>query len=91
MLWTSVPRGWALTINLGACNRERNTKYGSDVPALFSRHGVTLFDQRVELLLLLSDPFGCSFFILCARRSSSLFNQLSHIVSKYRDAIVEFR
>lgn len=57
---------------------------------LFFRHGVALFDELFELLLLLSDALGCSFFILRARRRSGLFNQLSDIVSKYRDAVVEF-
>jgi hypothetical protein len=66
-------------------------KCWSRASPLFFQHGVTLFDQPVELLLLLSNPFRCSFFILCAGGSSSLFNQLSHIVLQYRDAVVEFR
>jgi hypothetical protein len=66
-------------------------KCWSRASPLFFQHGVTLLDQPVELLLLPSNPFGCSFFILCAGGSSSLFNQLSHIVLQYRDAIVEFR
>jgi hypothetical protein len=57
---------------------------------LFFRHGVTLFGELFELLLLLSDALGCSFFILGAGRRGGLFNQLSDIVSKYRDAVVEF-
>lgn len=66
-------------------------KCWSRASLLFFQHGVTLLDQPVELLLLPSNPLRCSFFILCAGGSSSLFNQLSHIVLQYRDAIVEFR
>jgi hypothetical protein len=58
---------------------------------LFFQHRVALFDQFVELLLLLGNPLGCPFFILSARRPGSLFNQLSHIVLNDRDAVVEFR
>jgi hypothetical protein len=66
-------------------------KCWSRASLLFLQHGVTLLDQPVELLLLLSNPLRCSLFILRAGESSSLFNQLSHIVLQYRDAIVEFR
>jgi hypothetical protein len=58
---------------------------------LFFQDGVTRLDQLVELLLLLGDPLGGSFFVLCAGRPGSLFDQLSQIVLKYRDAVVEFR
>jgi hypothetical protein len=58
---------------------------------LFLQQGVTLFDQFVELLLLLGNPLGCPFFILGTRRPGSLFNQLSQIVLNDRDAVVEFR
>jgi hypothetical protein len=58
---------------------------------LFFQHGITLFDQSVELLLLLSNALRRSFFILCAGGPGSLFDHLSHIVPQYRDAVVEFR
>jgi hypothetical protein len=66
-------------------------KCWSRAPLLFFHDGVTRFDQLVELHSLLSNPFRCSFFILRARRSGSLFDELSHVVLKYRDAVVEFR
>jgi hypothetical protein len=47
---------------------------------LFLQQRVTLFDQLIELFLLLGDPLGGSFFIPSARRPGSLFNQLPHIV-----------
>ena len=57
---------------------------------LFFQHGVALFDQPFKFLLLLKNALRCSFFILRARRCSSLFNQLPDIVLKYPDAVVEF-
>jgi hypothetical protein len=59
--------------------------------ALFFQHGITLLDQPVELLLLLSNALRCSFLILCAGEPGSLFSQLPQIVLQYRDAVVEFR
>jgi hypothetical protein len=59
-------------------------------PLLFQQ-GVTLLDQLVELFLLLGNPIGRSFFILRAGRAGGLFDQLSQVVLKYRDAVVEFR
>jgi hypothetical protein len=56
----------------------------------FFRHGITLCDQLIELLLLLSNALGCPFFILRARGCGSLFDQLPKIVANYRDAVVEF-
>ena len=53
-------------------------------------NGVTLLDQSVQLLLLLSNPLGCSFFILRARRGGGLFDQLPDVVPQYGDAVVEF-
>jgi hypothetical protein len=67
------------------------TKSGSRASLLFFQYGITPFDQPVELLLLLGNPLGRSFFILCAGGSSSLFDQLPHIVLKYRDAVVDLR
>jgi hypothetical protein len=58
---------------------------------LFFRYGVALFDQSVELLLLLSNPLRRSFFILRAGGPGGLFDQLPQIVPQYRDTVVEFR
>jgi hypothetical protein len=66
-------------------------KCWSRAAPLFFQHGVTLFDQPVELLLLLSNALRRSFLILCAGEPGSLFSQLPQIVLQYRDAVVEFR
>jgi hypothetical protein len=60
------------------------------VARLFFRHGVPRLDQSVEFFLLLGNAPGCPFFILRARRRSSLLDQLPDIVPKHRDAVIEF-
>ena len=62
-----------------------------DRASLFFQQGVTLLDQSVELLLLLSNPLRCSLLILRAGGPGSLFSQLPQIVLQYCDAVVEFR
>jgi hypothetical protein len=47
---------------------------GSRASLLSFQHGVTLIDELFELFLLLSNAPRCSFFILRARRCSSLFD-----------------
>jgi hypothetical protein len=62
----------------------------SPFPVIF-RHGVTLFSQPVEFDTLLRDAIGVVFFRPSGSVTCCLFDQLPYIVSKYRDAIVDFR
>jgi hypothetical protein len=58
---------------------------------LFLRQRFTLFGQSVEFVALLSDPIGVTLLCLSAGVTCCLFDQLSYIVSKDRDAIVDLR
>ncbi len=57
----------------------------------FLRTAVTLCNELIEFVCLLSDAIGGPLFILTAGRSRSLFDKLPKVVSQDGDAIVEFR
>jgi hypothetical protein len=56
---------------------------------LFLHQVVTRFEQPIQLFALLRDAIGVTLLGLATRETGGLFYQLTDIVLKYRDTIVE--
>src|SRR6204780_1782117 len=58
---------------------------------LLLQQRISLLDQRFQLFILLRETVRIALFILGARKSRGLFDQLPDIVTQDGDAILDFR